>query len=85
MKIYNTVKDIDREIQVDNKSIDELELSFQSYSCFKKAGIEKIGDFRKLTIIELLEIKNLNKNILDELLKKLKPFGIRIVQEKVFD
>ena len=32
---------------IDNMSIDELELSVRSYNCLKRAGINTVGDLRE--------------------------------------
>lgn len=84
MKIYNSVEEFNKEYNSNNTTLEELNLSFQAYSCFKKSGIAKIRDFKEMTVVDLLEVKGLNKNILDEVLIALKPFGIELIQEKIF-
>ncbi|MGL4989030.1 MAG: DNA-directed RNA polymerase subunit alpha C-terminal domain-containing protein, partial [Cetobacterium sp.] len=43
--------------------------------CLKKAGIEEVGQLAKMSMNELLKIKNLGRKSLDEILEKMKELG----------
>ena len=44
-----------------NTKIEELDLTVRSFNCLKKAGIEEVSQLAKLSLNELLKIKNLRK------------------------
>ncbi len=46
----------------------------------KKAGIEEVGQLSKLSMNELLKIKNLGRKSLDEILEKMKELGYDLAQ-----
>lgn len=55
--------------------IEELDLTVRSFNCLKKAGIEEVGQLARLSLNELLKIKNLGRKSLDEILEKMKELG----------
>ncbi len=55
--------------------IEELDLTVRSFNCLKKAGIEEVGQLARLSLNELLKIKNLGRKSLDEILEKMKDLG----------
>ncbi len=59
----------------DNKPILDLELSVRSYNCLKRAGINTIGDLIKMTPEQLVNVRNLGKKSLDEIMLKLADLG----------
>lgn len=59
----------------ENKGILELELSVRSYNCLKRAGINTIGDLIKMTPEQLVNVRNLGKKSLDEIMLKLADLG----------
>jgi DNA-directed RNA polymerase subunit alpha len=63
---------------LDNKPIEELELSVRSSNCLKMANIKTIGDLKQKTDDELSKIKNLGKKSLDEIMEKLNSMGIKL-------
>lgn len=77
--------DVEEEEEVTNTSskvddilstrIDELDLTVRSFNCLKKAGIEEVGQLAKMSMPELLKIKNLGRKSLDEILEKMKELG----------
>ncbi|MGL6115467.1 DNA-directed RNA polymerase subunit alpha [Cetobacterium sp. SF1] len=67
----NTAKDDN----VLNIKIEELDLTVRSFNCLKKAGIEEVGQLARMSMNELLKIKNLGRKSLDEILEKMKELG----------
>lgn len=63
-----------------NIKIEELDLTVRSFNCLKKAGIEEVGQLSKLSMNELLKIKNLGRKSLDEILEKMKELGYDLTQ-----
>jgi DNA-directed RNA polymerase alpha subunit len=57
---------------VDDMSVNELELSVRTANCLNNENIETVGQLRQKTVDELLEIKNLGKRSLTELQVELK-------------
>ena len=66
------------EKDISSMKIDELDFTVRSYNCLKKAGIETLGALAKLTIQDLLKIKNLGRKSLTEIDEKLKEHGYDI-------
>lgn len=58
-----------------NTRIEELDLTVRSSNCLKKAGIEEVGQLAKMSMNELLKIKNLGRKSLEEILDKMKELG----------
>ena len=63
-----------------NTKIEELDLTVRSFNCLKKAGIEEVSQLAKLSLNELLKIKNLGRKSLDEILEKMKELGYDLTQ-----
>lgn len=63
-----------------NTKIEELDLTVRSFNCLKKAGIEEVSQLAKLSLNELLKIKNLGRKSLDEILEKMKELGYDLSQ-----
>ena len=63
-----------------NTKIEELDLTVRSFNCLKKAGIEEVSQLAKLSLNELLKIKNLGRKSLDEILEKMKEVGYDLSQ-----
>ena len=56
-------------------SIDELELSVRSYNCLHRAGYEYVSDFAGKN---LNDIRNLGPKSLEEIVEKLKDYGVEL-------
>lgn len=67
-----------KEKDVLNLKIDELDLTVRSNNCLKKAGIEVLGDLVRLSIQDLLKIKNLGRKSLTEIVEKVKEYGYEL-------
>ena len=63
-------------------NIEELDLTVRSFNCLKKAGIEEVGQLARLSMNDLLKIKNLGRKSLDEILEKMKELGFDLNQNE---
>ena len=63
--------------------IDELGLSVRSYNCLKRAGINTVEELTSRTAEEMMEVRNLGRKSLDEVLAKLKEFGLHLRESDV--
>lgn len=59
-------------------SIDDLELSARSSNCFKRAGVETVGQLVSKELSELIQIKNFGKKSADEINEKLKQYSLSL-------
>lgn len=62
----------DKEKELNEKPIEELELSARAYNGLKRAQINFIGDLIKYSIEDLKEIKNFGQKSIDEIVSSLK-------------
>ena len=62
-------------------SIDELELSVRSSNCLKRAGINSTSDLEGFTVERLMKVRNLGRKSMDEIILRLKDYGIEIKSE----
>ena len=61
--------------------IEELELSVRSYNCLKRKGKDKIKDITDMTLEELSQVRNLGRKSMEEVLKTLESYGLKLRQE----
>ena len=61
--------------------IEELELSVRSYNCLKRKGKDKIKDITSMTLEELSQVRNLGRKSMEEVLKTLESYGLKLRQE----
>ena len=59
----------------EGRNILDLELSVRSYNCLKRAGINTLGDLTRMTPEQLVNVRNLGKKSLDEIMQKLADIG----------
>ena len=59
-------------------NIDELELSVRSYNCLKRAGINTLQDLTNKTSEDMMKVRNLGRKSLEEVLAKLKEYGLEL-------
>ena len=57
-------------------TIDELELSVRAYNCLKRASINSMSELLKKSEHDLLNIKNFGKKSSDEVIERLRHFGL---------
>ena len=71
-------KEDDEKEKVLEMSIDELELSFRSYNCLKRAGINTVEELTNKTSDDMMKVRNLGRKSLEEVLAKLKELGLEL-------
>jgi DNA-directed RNA polymerase subunit alpha len=71
-------KESNERVDLEDTSIDELELSVRSYNCLKRAGINTVGELTKRTAEDMMKVRNLGRKSLDEVLSKLKELGLQL-------
>jgi DNA-directed RNA polymerase subunit alpha len=59
-------------------SIEELELSVRAYNCLKRANINSLQELLQKSEHDLLNIKNFGKKSSDEVIERLKAFGLNL-------
>jgi DNA-directed RNA polymerase subunit alpha len=64
--------------ELDNKPIEELELSVRSSNCLRAANINTLGELREKSLEDLEKIKNLGKKSLNEIEEKLAEYGVEL-------
>ena len=65
-------------IEEPEMTIEDLELSVRAYNCLKRASINSLGELLKKSEHDLLSIKNFGKKSSDEVIEKLKEFGMSL-------
>ena len=71
-------KEDDEKEKVLEMSIDELELSVRSYNCLKRAGINTVEELTNKTSEDMMQVRNLGRKSLEEVLAKLKELGLQL-------
>ena len=71
-----TVQEEDTTVQLQNKMIEELELSVRSYNCLKRAGITTVDELIQKTEDEMMHVRNLGKKSLKEVKDKIYSLGL---------
>ena len=66
------------EIEEPEMTIDDLELSVRAYNCLKRASINSLGELLRKSEHDLLSIKNFGKKSSDEVIEKLREFGMEL-------
>lgn len=61
-------------------TIEEMGLSVRSYNCLKRAGIRTVGDITKKSYQDIMKVRNLGRNSLNEILTKLNKLGVQLSQ-----
>ena len=57
-------------------TIEELDLSVRSYNCLKRAGIINVEDLTNKTEEDMMKVRNLGRNSLEEVTNKLHSLGL---------
>ena len=69
---------VEKEDNVLEMNIDELELSVRSYNCLKRAGINTVEELCNRTSEDMMKVRNLGRKSLEEVLAKLKELGLQL-------
>ena len=62
-------------------TIEELDLSVRSYNCLKRAGINTVQELTNKTEADMMKVRNLGRNSLDEVKEKLANLGLSLRQD----
>ena len=62
-------------------TLDEMDLSVRSFNCLKRAGINTVEDLTKKTETDMMKVRNLGRKSLEEVIKKLKSYGLDLCKE----
>lgn len=73
--IDTVVEEVEQET-VPSISVEELELSVRAYNCLKRASINSMAELLKKSEHDLLNIKNFGKKSSDEVIERLRHFGL---------
>ena len=65
-----------------DRTIEELDLSVRSYNCLKRAGINTVFDLTEKTEPEIMKVRNLGRNSLEEVKVKLADLGLGLKKDK---
>nr|ARW63788.1 RNA polymerase a-subunit [Chondria sp. (in: red algae)] len=77
-------QDTQKEKQINQILIEELQLSVRAYNCLKRAQIHSIADLLAYSQEELLEIKNFGQKSAEEVIEALRiKLNIHLPQEKI--
>lgn len=77
-----TDQEPDKDRELDDLTIDELDLSVRSYNCLKRSGINTIGQLRQMTRKELEEVRNLSKKSMEEIVASLASRGLTLSEQE---
>jgi len=69
---------LDKQNEVLNRSVEELELSVRSYNCLKNANIQTIAELVQKTEAEMLRTKNFGRKSLNEIKEILANMGLAL-------
>lgn len=64
--------------EIEERKVDDLELSIRTSQCLEKAGIKTIGELLHYSPAELLKIRNLGRKSVNELEEILQEFGVHL-------
>ena len=73
-------KEIEKQKEKTNESVQlfSLDLSVRSYNCLKRAGFKTLEELSQISTEELVNIKNLGKKSVDEIINKLVEYNITL-------
>ena len=63
-------------------TIEELELSVRSFNCLKRAGIDTVQDLTNRTEEDMINVRNLGKKSLEEVIQKLHSLNLDLKKEE---
>ena len=88
-EIEEVVSDSSEVVEVSSEepsiTIDELELSVRAYNCLKRASINSMAELLKKSEHDLLNIKNFGKKSSDEVIERLRHFGLDLAPNPELD
>ena len=63
-------------------TIEELDMSVRSFNCLKRAGIDTVEDLTNRTEEDMINVRNLGKKSLEEVIQKLHSLGLDLKKEE---
>ena len=63
-------------------TIEELDLSVRSFNCLKRAGIDTVEDLIDRTEEDMLNVRNLGRKSLEEVIQKLNSLGLGLKKDE---
>ncbi len=72
------LEEMAKKVDVNNVSIDELDLSVRSYNCLKRRGIDTLGELLEITYAELSQVRNLGAKSREEVMRKLQGLNLTL-------
>ena len=69
-------KELSEKDKLMEMTIEELELSVRSYNCLKRAGLTTLADIVEKRENEMMQVRNLGKKSLEEVINKVKDLGL---------
>ena len=76
---------VEEAVEEPSITIDELELSVRAYNCLKRASINSMSELLKKSEHDLLNIKNFGKKSSDEVIERLRHFGLDLAPNPELD
>ena len=67
---------VEKEEEVLEMTIEELDLSVRSYNCLKRAGINTVEELANKSEDDMMKVRNLGKKSLEEVIQKLEELGL---------
>lgn len=71
-------RESDNHKKVLEMNIDDMDLSVRSYNCLKRAGIQTVEDLTRKSEDDMLQVRNLGRKSLDEVIAKLESYGLSL-------
>ncbi len=68
---------VEHEEKVDDKTIEDLNLSVRAYNCLKRAGIQNVSELTAMSEDEVLKLKNLGKKSFKEIKDRVNELNLR--------
>lgn len=78
---HNSVKHQEIEPCPVEEKIDNLDLSIRPYNILKRAGVNTLDDLKKMTQLDLKNIRNMNEKTFEEICEKAKAAGLVFADE----
>ena len=66
----------------DDLSIEELDLSVRSFNCLKRAGINTVGELRRMSRDDLMKVRNFGRKSQEEVIQKLASMSLTLRDEQ---
>lgn len=68
-----------------DRTIDEMDFTVRTYNCLKRANITRVSELITKTPSELMQVRNMGRKSLDEIVKKLSELGLSLQNDPEID